>query len=483
MPERAFTRNQRFLLPPDLNEWVAADDPVRFVAAFVDARAPVVWAELGWSLDAAPVGAPRYSHRMLLSAWLYGFMQGERSTRAIERLCRTQIPARWLTANQCPDHNTLWRFYAEHRAAMRQLLTETVRTAVQCELIDIAVLAVDGTKLLANAAPERSLSEAQLTALLTRLEAEITTLEAQGAGDDEGSDPRLPPASGPPVALRAQVDAALAALAAEPGPKRRNLTDPEAVFMKTRHGLAPAYNAQAAVVATTAAARARLGAAAPSGRVIVATDVIAANPDRGQLAPLIAQAEANLGQAVALTVADGGYASGPDIATATAAGYPVLVPEPKQAAPYHLSHFAYDAVRDVLTCPEGQPLHRIAQTRNRRRVPVQRYGGDAATCRACPAFGVCTTNSRQGRTVQLPEHDDIIRQVRALRASDHGQRLLQQRKTLIEPVFGTIKEVLAGRRVLHRGLAGVQAEWAALATAFNLRTLARFWQAGHLAPT
>jgi len=73
--------------------------------------------------------------------------------------------------------------------------------------------------------------------------------------------------------------------------------------------------------------------------------------------------------------------------------------------------------------------------------------------------------------------------VRALRASDHGQRLLQQRKTLIEPVFGTIKEVLAGRRVLHRGLAGVQAEWAALATAFNLRTLARFWQAGHLAPT
>ena len=482
MPERAFTRDQLFLLPPDLNEWVAADDPVRFVATFVDARAPVVWAELGWSLDAAPADAPRYSHRMLLSAWLYGFMQGERSTRAIERLCRTQIPARWLTANQCPDHNTLWRFYAEHRDAMRQLLTETVRTAVQCDLVELAVLAVDGTKLVANAAVERSLSEAQLTAVLARLDDAIATLEAQGAGDDEGSEPRLPPASGGPEALRAQVEAALAAMAAEPGPKRRNLTDPDAVFMKTRHGLAPAYNAQAAVVATTAAATARLGLAAPSGRVIVATEVIAANPDCGQLASLIARAEANLEQPVALTVADGGYASGPDIATASAAGYPVLVPEPMQATPYHLSRFAYDPVRDVVTCPEGQPLHLITHTHNTRQTSVRRYGGAAATCRACPAFGVCTTNWRRGRTVQLPEHDALIRQVRALRESDRGRQLLRQRKTLIEPVFGTIKEVLAGRRVLHRGLASVQAEWATLATAFNLRTLARFWQTGQLVP-
>jgi transposase len=480
MPERPFTRDQVYLLPPALDEWVAADDPVRYVAAFVDARAPVVWARMGWALDAALTGAPRYSPRLLLSAWLYGFMCGERSSRAIERLCRTQIAARWLTANQCPDHNTLWRFYAAHRDAMRQLLTESVRTAVQCGLVELAVLAVDGTKLGANAATDRSLTAAQLTGLLARLDAEIAALEAQHEGGDDGPDPRLPAEHQSATALRARVVAALADLEAQPIPAKRNLTDPDAVFMKTRQGLALAYNAQAAVVATSAAATALLPA--PSGRFIVAADVIAANPDVGQLAPLIAQAEANLTALVGLTVADGGYASGPDLAAAATAGYAVLTPEPMQTTPYHLSRFAYDAATDTVACPQGHTLHRIGTTRNWRKVVVPRYGGAARQCRVCPAFGVCTTNGARGRTIQVPEHHQQIAQIRHLRESPPGRVLLGQRTTLIEPVFGIIKEVLAGRRVLVRGLAKVQAEWATLATAFNLRTLARFWQANQLTP-
>ena len=98
------------------------------------------------------MGAPAYHPRALLSVWLYGFMTGVRSCRKLETACRDQIPYLWLTGWQHPDHNTLWRFYQRHRQSMRELFRRTVRTAVTMELVDLAVQAVDGTKVIANAA-------------------------------------------------------------------------------------------------------------------------------------------------------------------------------------------------------------------------------------------------------------------------------------------------------------------------------------------
>ena len=84
-------------------------------------------------------------------------MTGIRSSRKLEAACRDQVPYLWLTGWQHPDHNTLWRFYQAHRHAMRKLLKYTVATAVELELIDLAVQAVDGTKIAANAARDRTL--------------------------------------------------------------------------------------------------------------------------------------------------------------------------------------------------------------------------------------------------------------------------------------------------------------------------------------
>ena len=97
------------------------------------------WAELGVEIDGDPMGAPAYHPRALLSVWLYGFMTGVRSCRKLEAACRDQIPYLWLTGWQHPDHNTLWRFYKEHRQSMRKLFERTVRTAVTMKLVDLAV--------------------------------------------------------------------------------------------------------------------------------------------------------------------------------------------------------------------------------------------------------------------------------------------------------------------------------------------------------
>ena len=106
--------------------------------------------------------------------------------------CRDQIPYLWLTGWQHPDHNTLWRFYKGHRQSMRKLFERTVSTAVAMELVDLAVQAVDGTKVSSSASVNRSYDAAGLRGLLERLERAIADLEAQNGAGEDAAVTRLP---------------------------------------------------------------------------------------------------------------------------------------------------------------------------------------------------------------------------------------------------------------------------------------------------
>ena len=191
MPLRDMSREQAWLLPPSLDELLPLDHPARFVGEFVDALDPEDWKKLGVEIEGDPLGAPAYHPKALLSIWLYGFVTGIRSSRKLETACRDRIPYLWLTAWQHPDHNTLWRFYKDHRQAMRGLFKRMVRTAVAMELVDLAVQAVDGTKVSANASSKRSYDAGRLAKLLERLDRAIAELEDQ----NEGGNRRGPGAS------------------------------------------------------------------------------------------------------------------------------------------------------------------------------------------------------------------------------------------------------------------------------------------------
>ena len=481
MPERLVQREQHFLLPPSLDDWTPAEHPVRFVAALIAGLSAADWRAMGIDPSPDPVGAPRYAPAVLTGVWVWGFMSGVRSARGLERACREQIPVRWLTANQTPDHNTLWRFYQAHRAGMRALLTRSIRVAVAADLIDLALVAVDGTKLRADAAAERSLTTDGLRALLDRTERAIAALEAQNTGEASGP-PELPAALRERTALRERVVAALAADAvAQRGTGKTNLTDPDAAMMKGRSGIAPGYNAQAAAAATSASAQALLGAGAPTGRFVVAATLTPQANDVQELVPVLAETAAQLGRAPELTVADGGYHSAAALAQAAEAGYAVVVAEPPRRSgspdPYAETAFAYDAATDTLTCPAGQLLTFRRIAREAGRADRRLYQGSPAVCRACPAFGTCPRDARHGRVVRRPvDHPAVVAQ-RAVRAGPAGQAALRQRRGLIEGVFGTVKTCLDGRRVHLRGAAAVAAEWTLLATAVNLRTLHRIWRA------
>ena len=460
-----------FIEATRLDELLSQDHPARFVAEFVDALNKEDWSELGVDIEGDSMGAPAYHPRALLSVWLYGFMTGVRSCRKLEVACRDQIPYLWLTGWQHPDHNTLWRFYKGHRQSMRRLFERTVQTAVVMELVDLAVQAVDGTKVASNASVNSSYDQEGLRRLLDRLENAIADLEAQNESGEEAAIASQPEELADKEVLREQVRQAMADLASQKRHSRINLTDPEARVMKGRHGgIVAGYNAQAMVSATKTEE-------GTSGMLVTAVDVVDEANDNALLTPMMEQAEDTTGTKSQMTLADAGYFAASHLAECDRRGQQVVVSEARQRFlkdPYHKDRFTYDEHSYSFKCPQGQTLT-FVRIQHVNGVPLRLYRAAGAICQACPALRACTKAKEIGRSLAIGPHDEVLRRHRAWMSTAAAKEAQRLRKQLVEPVFGIIKEQQGARRFLLRGLSNVTAEWTLLVTAFNLRTLWRVW--------
>lgn len=469
MPIRPLHREQAFLLPPSLDELIPEDHPARFIAGVVDSLEASFWEELGIAFEGDALGAPAYHPRALLSVWLYGFATGTRSSRKLEAACRDQMPCLWLTGWQRPDHNTLWRFYKLHREDMRRLFKLSVKTAVKMGLVDLAIQAVDGTKIAANASRHRTYDAKELRQLLGRTEEAIRELEKE---NEEGKDPapiHLPEKLRDAERLMKEVKAAIEELK-EQDREETNLTDSDARLMKSRQGLIAGYNVEAV------SSPLKKGEAGRSGMLLTAIDATQDRTDHGQLTPMLQQAEENTGKKVD-TVADAGFHSGSNLARCEERKQIVVMPETQEHAlrdPYHKDAFSYDAEKDTYKCPCGQSLRfvRIKTVGNR---VMRIYRGSKPVCLRCRAFGVCTRNSH-GRELQIGRYEAVLRRHREWMATEAAQGAYARRQGIVEPVFGIIKEQMGIRRFFLRGLNSVRAEATMLAVAFNLRTLYLVWR-------
>ena len=122
----------QYLLPPSIEDWINVDHPARFIreiAGQMDLK------ELGIHIPAARTGRPPYSERLLLRVWLYGYWKRIRSTRKVEEACQNDIGFIWLCGTHAPDHNTLWRFFRANKKALRKLFRQTVKIAVNLEMV------------------------------------------------------------------------------------------------------------------------------------------------------------------------------------------------------------------------------------------------------------------------------------------------------------------------------------------------------------
>lgn len=152
---RRYLQDQPMLLPPDLRDWVAADHPARWVDDLV---------EHGLDLSAIYAaytearGGPPFDPRLMLKVLVYGYSHGITSSRALERRCRDDVAFRFLTGDSCPDFVAIARFRTRHGAALKELFTQSLALCARAGLVSLGRVALDGTKVRADASRHRAMS-------------------------------------------------------------------------------------------------------------------------------------------------------------------------------------------------------------------------------------------------------------------------------------------------------------------------------------
>jgi transposase len=451
----------QYLFPRSLEEWVGPEDPARFIREFVralDLRGIAEEAETP-AVDNA-MGRPHYAFELLLSVWLYAYVNGLRSSREVERACGSLLPMMWLAGTHRPDHNTLWRFWARYRDKLHDVFVQSVKVAIRANAVGMVLHAVDGTKILSRASRRSNWHREDLKKLLAAAETRIEKLESEiaAAGTQDGPDDRLPEQLQNQKALSETIRTAIAELE-EAGQEHLNPHDREARMMVTNSGRTEfAYNAQVAVD--------------QKHGIIVAASVTDEANDQRQLIPMLEQVEQNAGTVAGTTLADSGYDTAEALGEAEKRNAAVVVaPKVRRNAvhPYHTMHFRYDRERDSVQCPRGEWLGRTGTRRHHAKpYAVQTYR--CTVYEACPVRWQCSRD-RNGRLIEItPYHDAVLRHRQRL--DDPQQRmLLRKRPGIVERTFAEIKETLGFRRWSVSGSAKVQAQWSMICAAMNLRRL------------
>ena len=451
---RAYDPDQVLLMAPVLAEWVPEGDLAHFVSDLVETDA----------LDLSAIyaayeeerGFPPYDPRLMVKLLIYGYANGVMSSRKLERATYRDVAVRMLCADQHPDYRSIARFRKRHLDALAGLFVQALRLCRQAKLVGLGTLALDGTKLRANASRHKAMSYDRMVKSEAQLEAEIAALhERVGAllADAERVDAEEDERFGPerrgdelPEELQRREDrlarireakAALEAEAAEretarradmaaqgkrprkpPGgrdpfaPKpsaQRNFTDPESKIMKTSDGaFHQCFNGQAIVDSVA--------------QLIVAADLSAEAPDARQLEPSLDQLADNL-EAIgaelpegAALLGDAGYFSEDNVAITTEHGLD----------PY-LATGRFKHTEPPPPAPRGPiPKHATPKQRMARK-----------------------TRTQKGRAVYA------------------------RRKAIVEPVFGQMQTTQDARRLLLRGKPAARAQWRFQCAIHNLLKLHR----------
>jgi len=250
MAYRLGERRQAVMFPASVEEYVAADDPVRAYDAFVE---QLDFGDLGIALAADQVGPPEYDPKAMVKLLVYGYSYGVRSSRKLERATHHNVSFIWLMGGLQPDHKTIARFRRDHRAALARVLKQCARLCLELNLIAGNTLFVDGTKIRANASLTRSWTKKKGERRLAKIERRIAAILAECEATDraeEGADSpvHMPAELQDARALKEKIQGVLRDPGLDPGASTSlNTTDRDCRPMKGRQGSIAGYNLQAVV--------------------------------------------------------------------------------------------------------------------------------------------------------------------------------------------------------------------------------------------
>jgi transposase len=455
-------RSQTQLLPPCLEDYVAAEAPVRFIDAFVEGLA---LKELGFQRsEPNATGRPPYDPADLLKLYVYGYLNRIRSSRRLEAEARRNVELMWLLRGITPDFKTIADFRKDNRACFRGVLKQFNLLCRKLDLFGAELVAIDGSKFKACNHPKRFLTPQQLSELLTQVEGRIeqyleqldhNDLEAEGATPNPGKQELGQKIS----ALRERKGQYEQWLNDLSHSRQRTIgvTDPESRLQKSGQ---VGYNVQVAVDA--------------KHDLIVESEVVQDANDLQQLSPMAQGAQQQLAAKSLKVVADAGYYSAPQVAACENAGIETYVPANRHAsgqskgtkAIYPKEAFEFNPLRDSYRCPGGQELARAGQSRHDGLVRIEYHNTKA--CQDCPLRTECT----QGKYRRIYRSTDEAAVERLARRVEQRPELIAKRKTIVEHVFGTLRH-WGHDEFITRGLAAVRAEFSLSCLAYNLRRAVR----------
>jgi transposase len=451
-------RSQLLLLPEAVDDYVAADNPVRFIEAFVDGLDLAALGFIGTVPKAT--GRPGYAPTDLLKLYLYGYLNRVRSSRRLEAETHRNIEVIWLLRHLKPDFKTIADFRRDNRKVFRSVFRQFVLLCKQLDLFGRELLAVDGTRIKAVNNKDRNFTRASLAEFIKladkKLDDYLQRLDHSDATEQSAGGARVANLAEKIAAIRGRRERCQEMLAEldRTGESQISLTDPDSRAMAAHTRVAVGYNAQIAVDT--------------KHKLIVEQQVTNQVLDMGLLTETAEPAKEILGVETIDVVADKGYFKIEDIEACEKAGMEPYVPRPQRGSSvragfFRKDEFKYDPETDSYTCPAGQRLTPYSSSALRQLKKIN-YANRKA-CRDCPLRARCTDN--QFRTVSRLENEAVLDRMQERLAK--RPEVLNQRRETVEHPFGSIKQWMNQGAFLMRGLEKVRAEFSLTALAYNIR--------------
>jgi transposase len=442
---RDWSPDQAFLFPPSPQDWLPEDDLVYFL---LDTVATLDLAPISAHYERELRGQPPFHPRMMVALLLYCYATGTRSSRKIMRRCRTDVACRVIVGNDIPDFRTISDFRKTHLARLESLFVEVLKLCAVVGLAKVGTISLDGTQVKANASRHKAMSYDRMQEEEKRLEEEIATMLAEAQAADETEDARhgpdrrgdeLPDKLARRQSRLAKIQQAKSQLEERAKAEAAAEAARRAAEGKTPPAVAPAdavpepkdqinfTDAESRIMKASNKGWDQCGnaqAVANEHQIILAADVTDEANDKRQAVPMMDQARANLGaagveQALGAALMDSGYYSETNTAELEQRGIDPYV------ATERLKHH-----EKVASAPRG-------------RIPKD-----------------LSAKQRMARKLRTKK----------------GREKYAQRKGMIEPIFGQIKQVLGFRQFALRGLASMRGEWRLMCMVHNLLKLWRHGQ-------
>jgi len=417
-------------------------------------------------------GRAPWSPRVLLTLLFYAYTRGVESSRAIERACREDVVFRVICGNEAPDHTTIARFRQRHEAAFTDLFVQVLRLCGRAGLVRLGVVAVDGTKMAANASTGANREVERLRQEVARIVERAEDLDAEEDerfGDRRGDE--LPDELVDAAARKARIEELLAE-AEQQGDARFNMTDPDSRLMSSPKGFVQGYNAQVV---------------AGPGNMILAVDVSNDKNDYAQLVPMLDAlgeilAGAGIDGDVGTVLADAGYFTIANLEHCEDQGVDALIAtgkhdqsndawldDPWEA--YDADQAACDAERDAERQRQAAIFERVAQAGTPISHVLDELGLKAPAASAHYAQwregGTSAISTPRRRGMPKPLTPRIRYRHEAKMATAENRALYKQRAHLAETIFAERKYNRGFSRFRRRGLAAVRAEWQFQGAAHN----------------